>query len=108
MEKEALDEVQEKEVMDILDAIMMDVQMPEMDGFTAAKEIRKWENQNKRKPAKIYFISGEYYSMLEVKAAYKGTDQGELGMEGIFYMKKPIDVEAVRKIVSIRRNSKKD
>ena len=35
------------------DLIFMDLQMPIMDGLTAAKEIRKWEVQENRQPIPI-------------------------------------------------------
>jgi len=45
---------------DYYDFIMMDIQMPEMDGFTADQKIRHHEEEQKWKKVDIYFVSGEY------------------------------------------------
>jgi len=80
------------------DFIMMDVQMPEMDGFTAAKEIRNWENLNGWRQVDIYFVSGEYYNEREILADLKAKGQLD-ETSGFRCLRKPIDVELVRKIV---------
>lgn len=39
------------------DLIMMDMQMPVMDGITAVQEIRKWEKENKVEPVPIWALT---------------------------------------------------
>lgn len=39
------------------DLIMMDMQMPIMDGITAVQEIRKWEKENKLAPVPIWALT---------------------------------------------------
>ena len=82
------------------DFIMMDVQMPEMDGFTSARSIRKWENEKKRKKVDIYFVSGEYYNEEEVMAGLvMSGGAGDKENAGIRCLRKPIDVEMTRKVI---------
>ncbi|MEJ2568341.1 MAG: response regulator, partial [candidate division WOR-3 bacterium] len=45
------------------DIVLMDMQMPVMDGFTAAKEIRKWEKKNNRNETPILALTA--YAMKE-------------------------------------------
>lgn len=39
------------------DLVLMDIQMPEMDGYAATKMIRKWENKKKVKPTPIIALT---------------------------------------------------
>ena len=84
---------------DHFDFILMDVNMPEMDGFTAAKEIRKWERANGKKKADIYFVSGEYYNEDEVFSKFRNGNQHEDDLSGISCLRKPIDVQIIKRIV---------
>jgi len=78
--------------------ILMDVKMPEMDGFAAAKKIREWEAEKKRKRVDIYFVSGEYYNEEEVLREMR-REGNVTDNEGIKCLRKPIDVEKIRKLL---------
>lgn len=39
------------------DVVLMDLQMPKLDGYAATQMIRKWENENLRKPIPIIALS---------------------------------------------------
>ena len=64
------------------DLILMDCQMPEMDGFEATRQIRQWEQQAGRRRLPIVAVTAN---------AVKGDRQRclEAGMDG--YVTKPID-----------------
>ena len=80
------------------DFIMMDIQMPEMDGFTTAKKIREYENQWNWRSTRIYFVSGEYYNEAEIMVEFR--NKGHFGeVSGVRCLRKPIDVEAITEIV---------
>ena len=86
------------------DFIMMDVQMPVMDGFTAAKKIREWEGQKNWMKANIYFVSGEYYNEEEIMIQLR--TKGHMSeTTGVRCLRKPVDIEIIRNIVEkhIRR-----
>ncbi|MBF0620455.1 MAG: transporter substrate-binding domain-containing protein [Magnetococcales bacterium] len=44
------------------DLVFMDVQMPNMDGYAATREIRTWETQQGLKPTPIYALSAHAFS----------------------------------------------
>jgi CheY-like chemotaxis protein len=73
------------------DLIFMDVQMPEMDGMEATREIRKWEEARKQVPS-IPIIAMTAHAM-------KGDRERclESGMDG--YIAKPIKRELVFEIL---------
>ena len=81
---------------DYYDFIMMDVQMPEMDGFTAAKKIRQYEEEKKWKRVDIYFVSGEYYSEEDIVSELRTKGQMDTGIR---CLRKPLGIEMIRKIV---------
>lgn len=44
------------------DLVLMDVQMPFMDGYTATRAIRKWENENNKESVPIIALTASSYS----------------------------------------------
>jgi len=82
---------------DPFDFIMMDVQMPEMDGFTATKIIRDWETSNNKRKADVYFVTGEYFNEEDVISRFR--NQGGLN-ERIKCLKKPLGGEAISQILA--------
>jgi signal transduction histidine kinase/DNA-binding response OmpR family regulator len=74
------------------DMIFMDVQMPEMDGLSATKEIRRWEEHNRQRlPESLKRIPIVAFTA----NALKGDREKclEAGMDD--YMAKPIQVDVV-------------
>jgi len=68
------------------DWILMDWEMPEMDGLTACKQIRSWETKSRRAPVPIIALTAHVLSDYE-QQAYAA------GMQG--FLKKPIDQNAL-------------
>lgn len=80
------------------DLIMMDVQMPEMNGFCAAKGIREWEEMYGWEKTNIYLISGEYFNESDIMDELK--KEGRIGnTTGIRCLRKPIDIDVIRTVV---------
>lgn len=73
-----------------IDLILMDVQMPDMDGFEAAKEIKKLESG---RDVPIIFVTAVYNDDPFVRKGY------EVG--GIDYFSKPFDPEVLKMKVGI-------
>ena len=63
------------------DLVLMDVQMPVMDGYTATKLIRKWEGEQHRSPAPILALTAN---------ALKGEVQKSLAAGCTAHLVKPI------------------
>ncbi|MBF0226513.1 MAG: response regulator [Desulfobacterales bacterium] len=70
------------------DVVLMDLQMPIMDGRTATIEIRKWENQNQRESTPIIAMTADAISGVR-------EDVLRIGMND--YVTKPIDPSEVFK-----------
>ena len=71
----------EKFVAGDFDLVLMDRQMPVMDGLTATRAIRAWENANARKPTPIIALTA---------AALKGDREKCVGAGCTAYLTKPI------------------
>jgi len=71
--------------------ILMDINMPVMDGIEATKKIREYEKQNNLKPSKIIAVTAN---------AIDGDEERflEAGMDG--YIPKPIDIEKLKKLLN--------
>jgi signal transduction histidine kinase/CheY-like chemotaxis protein len=77
--------------------IIMDVSMPDMDGFTVANIIREWEKKHNWEKTDIYFVSGEYYDEEDIKTQFR--KRGGQMDSSIKFLKKPIDGELLKKEV---------
>ncbi|OPY72946.1 MAG: Autoinducer 2 sensor kinase/phosphatase LuxQ [Syntrophorhabdus sp. PtaU1.Bin058] len=59
------------------DLILMDIQMPVMDGYTATKEIRAWEQLNNRVPTPVIALTA-YALQEEIRKSYDAGCSGHL------------------------------
>jgi len=59
------------------DLILMDIQMPVMDGYAATKEIRDWERSNKREPTPVLALTA-YALQEEIRKSYAAGCSGHL------------------------------
>jgi CheY-like chemotaxis protein len=71
---------------------LMDIQMPEMDGFTAAREIRRWNETNPTIPA-------PYICALTANVMAKDREESRIaGMDD--FLTKPLRLESLRVVVN--------
>ena len=56
------------------DIVMMDIQMPLKDGYTATREIRAWERKNGRVPTPILALTAHAMKEDEIKSGEAGCD----------------------------------
>jgi CheY-like chemotaxis protein len=72
------------------DLVFMDIQMPEMDGYTATREIRKWEREHQIKETPIVALTAYAYKEDRDKSLEAGCN-GHL----IKPIKKAVLLEAI-------------
>jgi len=96
--KEALQKYKAKG-NDYFDFILMDINMPVMDGIESALLIREWEEKQKFKPSSVYFLSGDYFHQDQVLGRFRSTIRAE-NMGKILFMKKPMELKMLSNIVS--------
>jgi len=83
--------------------IMMDIQMPVMDGLTSAKEMRIHDMKVNQKKTDIYFVSGNYHTKNEILETL-GHGKEKIDLQGIEFLRKPIDLMAIKKIISRQKH----
>ena len=76
----------EKFIAGTYDLVLMDRQMPVMDGLTATRAIREWEQANRRSPTPIIALTA---------AALKGDQETCMAAGCTAYLTKPIKQEAL-------------
>ena len=76
---------------DHFDLILMDIQMPVMDGYTASSEIRSFEEKNSKKPIPIIALSANAFADDIVKAKSVKIDD---------YLIKPVNLDSLKKILN--------
>jgi CheY-like chemotaxis protein len=85
----------EKFISNVYDLILMDVQMPVMDGYTATREIRRREREERRKPTPIVALTAHALKEDMEKSLQSGCDT---------HLTKPIRkqvlLETIRKFAS--------
>lgn len=59
------------------DLMIMDVQMPVMDGYTATRKIREWEKEQGRKPTPIVALTANVIADMEEKSLAAGCTAHE-------------------------------
>ncbi len=64
------------------DLILMDCQMPEMDGYEATRRIREWETERRRSPMPIIAMTGNAYKVDQERCRMAGMDD---------YVSKPVE-----------------
>jgi len=89
------------------DFIFMDINMPKMDGISAVKAIREWEEEKELEKVDVHFISGDYFNESEVYDRL-GASSTSKENSNIRFIRKPIEVEKVSKIVEDAKKNLED
>ncbi|GAB4398680.1 MAG: hypothetical protein OHK0048_10750 [Rhodoferax sp.] len=82
--QEALDRLRQGESADL---ILMDVQMPVMDGYAATAAIRQWERENARRPTPIIALTADAFEEDRKRCLHAGMDD---------FLTKPVALPALR------------
>lgn len=72
------------------DLILMDCEMPNMDGYTASGEIRKWEQSNNKTPTIILALTAHAMKEHQDKAIASGMDG---------HLSKPVEIQLLKEAI---------
>lgn len=86
--EQALELYQQKDGQ--FDLILMDCEMPNMDGYTASSEIRKWEEANKKDPTVILALTAHAMKEHQDRAISSG-------MNG--HLSKPVEIQLLKEAI---------
>lgn len=70
-----------------VDLLLLDIRMPEMDGFETICALREWENKNSRESVPVVFLTADEDSDSEAKG---------LSLGAMDFIKKPFSSEALK------------
>jgi two-component system, sensor histidine kinase len=70
--------------------VLMDLQMPVMDGLTATREIRQWEAENEKIRIPIVALTADAFEIDQQHCIEAGMDD---------FMAKPIDLEILKSML---------
>ena len=87
--QEAVQKIIEEEIY--YDIILMDCQMPVMDGFEATQRIRNWERVNSRRPLKIIALTAHTLPEHIEQCISAGMDE---------HLSKPVNIEHLSALLS--------
>jgi PAS domain S-box-containing protein len=73
------------------DLILMDLQMPVMDGYSATKNIRQWESTNKRAPVPIIALTADAFEEDRQNCHAVGMND---------FLTKPVSIDALRRALA--------
>lgn len=76
---------------DQIDVILMDIRMPELDGFGATERIRAWEIAQKRTPIPIIALTADAFPEVQARCQVVGMDD---------YLSKPINIAALASVLT--------
>jgi CheY-like chemotaxis protein len=76
---------------DQIDVILMDIRMPELDGFGATERIRAWEKVQKRTPIPIIALTADAFPEVQARCQVVGMDD---------YLSKPINIAALASVLA--------
>jgi CheY-like chemotaxis protein len=72
------------------DLILMDCEMPEMDGFEATREIRRKEKENNSSPARIVALTAHAFDDIREQCLASGMDK---------FLTKPLQLQVVQDLL---------
>ncbi len=80
-----------REATQPFDLVLMDIQMPVMDGYEATRQIRRWEAQTGRDPIPIVALTADTYSKDRQRCLEAGMND---------FLPKPIRVDRLQQMLS--------
>lgn len=89
--RQAAERILDSADLPLPDLILMDVQMPGLDGYGATARIRQWENEHSRPRMPIVALTANVYTEDRERCLAAGMDD---------YLAKPVDIQILRTVLA--------